>query len=212
MTDRGYEPDWDLDREEGERNESLIQRLRNGLLSETIEAKIDRISPSTGNVFIEMMCNQANGWQPSGLQKTKANGWAFTLGETVKTAGAVIVVPTERMRAFAMPLWEQGKYVKEMKPTRGSHPTRGIVVPLAMFIKEVVMAPPAVEPEPLPEPVPVPEPEAPEWFTNARDDGKPIHAEDAFTMPLNQLRDSEWASASPDVVEQARERGAYPPR
>src|SRR5690348_4007883 len=73
------QPDWDIDRERGEKAEALVRALRTTLLTAECEVKCDDKAAQTGNVFVEYACKTANGWQPSGISVTKAHTWVWVL-------------------------------------------------------------------------------------------------------------------------------------
>lgn len=75
--------------------------LANILERKTIEVKTDFMASQTGNVFVEFFCRN----KPSGLATTKADYWAFILGE--KT---VVLLPTDELKKLARQVYrEKGK-------------------------------------------------------------------------------------------------------
>jgi hypothetical protein len=83
--------DWDLDLTHGQVGEALVNDLLTGGF--TVEVKRDRRWAETGNVYIETKCwyNSEDRWKDSGLLVTKADYWAFVLGETV------LMLPTKKV-------------------------------------------------------------------------------------------------------------------
>jgi len=112
-----YAPDFDVDRARGEEAERLFRKLRSGILVGTTEVKRDDRAANTGNFYVELECQRADGWHDSGLRTTKANGWCIV-------AWPIVV---------AMPVWILRQVIEGCQPAacrRGSHPTRGVLVPL----------------------------------------------------------------------------------
>lgn len=103
--------------------EDLVRRLlsrRDDSL--TVEVKADERAESTGNHYVELSCKG----RPSGIRITQAAYWSVALPD-----GTVVMVPTEKVRRLADKAEEQG-HVAHMD--RGSHPTRGALVPLARLV------------------------------------------------------------------------------
>jgi hypothetical protein len=118
-----YQPDWDLDLKAGEFAESVVKELL--LLEDSeIEIKYDRKAMSTGNLYIETHCRRRDGWQPSGITATKARVWFFMLNTDAKLT---VSMTTEALRREVRRFAAAG-YTAEEKD--GSHPTRGVLVPL----------------------------------------------------------------------------------
>jgi hypothetical protein len=119
------QPDWDIDRERGETAEALVRRLRTTLLTAECEVKCDDRAAQTGNVYVETACKTANGWQPSGLNVTKASTWVWVLFDM----RVVIWMPVWLLKDLARTAPESACLV-------GSHPTRGRLLSLDRLLSE----------------------------------------------------------------------------
>lgn len=134
----GYKPDWDIDLRYGKAGEALVRDFLVGMLGEepgrlTVEVKRDSKYLDTGKVYIEYQCKQRDGWQPSGILASKADYWTFVIGETV-----VIGIPRAvLLRIYDRALDPKLKYLREEKD--GSHPTRGVAIPMHHFLTWLYM-------------------------------------------------------------------------
>ena len=129
----GYEPSFDIDLEVGRQGELYVVDVAQMLADGTgrVEVKVDEQAARTGNVYVEYQCLRGGEWRPSGIATTSAHLWAFVI------AGRVMVVaPTECVRSVARSHFPSRR--KQMD--RGSHPTRGLVIPTQTFIHEVIQA------------------------------------------------------------------------
>jgi len=83
---------FDLDFGYGRKGEQLVEDLLTG--GRTIEVKRDRKWWKTNNLYIEVECffRKSMSWEPSGLNVTEADYWAFVLEKTV----VMITTPTLR--------------------------------------------------------------------------------------------------------------------
>lgn len=105
-----------------------------------IEVKTDTEAAHTGNVYIEYECLKAEGWAPSGIADPALPGeglWAFVLGSGVE--GVVVVATVEAVRALARHYWTHDPRTRA-ECVRGTHPTRGVAVPLDRFLLGLVHA------------------------------------------------------------------------
>lgn len=121
----GYRPDWDVDKARGEEAEALFRKLRTGIVAGTTEVKRDDRARETGNFYIELECRRLDGWRDSGLRTTKATAWAIVVWPVV----------------LAVPVWILRLAVEGAKPADckvGSHPTRGVIVPVDELAKRAV--------------------------------------------------------------------------
>jgi hypothetical protein len=125
----GYVPDFDIDAAIGEQGAlfvaTAIDAIRDG---ESAEVKTDEASWRTGNVYIELECWVSGQWVPSGVNR-KAAYWAHVIAR-----GVVIFAPRELVRDVAL------SYGKPRECKRGSHPTRGRVMPIPQFTAALVRA------------------------------------------------------------------------
>jgi hypothetical protein len=83
---------FDLDFGYGRKGEQLVEQLLTE--GKRIEVKRDRKWWSTNNIYIEVECffRKSMSWEPSGINVTEAEYWAFVLEK------AVIMVPTDHVR------------------------------------------------------------------------------------------------------------------
>lgn len=124
----GYQPDFDLDLRYGRDGERLVKAFLSGFLDGTVEVKRDGRAAETGNVYIEAECRRRDGWHDSGILATKATYWALVIGDAV-----VLGIPTDVLRAcYAKALDPKLRLRRE--ETNGSHPTRGVALPLNLLL------------------------------------------------------------------------------
>ena len=97
-----------------------------GVCEGTVEVKRDRLAHETGNVWIEYQCRTAAGWTDSGIRTTKATQWLLIIGDAV-----YIGIPTDIVRAVTTKALKCPWLLSEEKD--GSHPTRGVKVPLNLL-------------------------------------------------------------------------------
>jgi hypothetical protein len=119
------QPDWDIDRERGEKAEALVRALRTTLLTAECEVKCDDRAAETGNVYVETTCKTAQGWQPSGIHTTKATTWVWVLFDM----RVIIWMPVWLLKNLARTAPERSCVV-------GSHPTRGSVLAIDRLLSE----------------------------------------------------------------------------
>jgi len=115
------EPRFDLDPRRGQQGELFVSGIISGLQNGTTEVKTDDEASRTGNLYIETECLRSGAYQPSGLSTTEADTWAFVIHDVM------LAVPTKRLREL-LPKLPRG----ECK--RGSHPTRGRLLPISGLI------------------------------------------------------------------------------
>lgn len=127
-------PDWDIDKARGEEAEALIRRYRTALANGSCEVKCDDQAARTGNVYVEYECQTAVGWRPSGIATTKAANYVFVLYD---------------MRVVVwMPVWLLKNIARDPTLKRitggslGSHPTRGVLVPVDTLLSKARSAVP----------------------------------------------------------------------
>jgi hypothetical protein len=121
----GYEPRWDLDLEFGQQAELFVTDIAAAISKGMVEVKRDARWQDTGNLYVEYECKRASGWQPSGIATSDALLWVFVLGDTE----SALIVPTLVLKDLCRHLYRKGDpFRKEL--TRGSHPTKGIKVPI----------------------------------------------------------------------------------
>jgi hypothetical protein len=132
----GYEPRFDIDLEVGKQGELFIARIVDSIAAGSHEVKTDEKALVTGNVYLECQCLYRGRWERSGIAKTEAEMWCHVIGE------AVVIAPVYRVRDIARHYWPT-KWRREM--LRGSHPTKGIVLPIPMFLRDITEGFPEVE-------------------------------------------------------------------
>ncbi len=129
----GYKPNFDLDLRYGQDGERQVSTFLHGLCDGTIEVKRDAKYMQTGKVYIEYECLRSDGWKPSGISATTSAYWTILIAESV-----VIAIPTEIVRrCYLKALDPDLRYTREERD--GSHPTRGVAIPLNHFLTWVWM-------------------------------------------------------------------------
>jgi hypothetical protein len=105
--------DFDLDFAYGHEGEQLVRDILTGGL--TVEVKRDRRWIETGNIYIEteFYSRSTHKWIPSGLNKTKADHWAFVL-ETL-----VVIVTIDILRKTVEKHGRAIENKKEPNPSKG---------------------------------------------------------------------------------------------
>ena len=133
----GYQPDFDIDYEIGKQGELYVLRIIDSLKEgQRVEVKTDEMAERTGNVYVEYACKYRGEWKPSGIAITQAPLWAFVIGE------AVVVAQTDRLKDIARYYWDKPGHLKNCKV--GSHPTRGVTIPLRELIRMLAYGTPSV--------------------------------------------------------------------
>ena len=129
----GYEPSFDIDLKLGQQGELYVAEILASIETGNgeVEVKTDEKALTTGNVYVEYECKKFGGWQKSGISITGARFWAFVIGGDV-----VVFVPVERLKATARRLFHQSSYFQK-ECSRGSHPTKGVVIPLRTLFLEL---------------------------------------------------------------------------
>lgn len=121
----GYQPDFDIDLAKGREGEELVAAFLTGA---TVEVKNDLRWPQTNRVYIEYECRRRDGWQPSGIEATKATYWALVLGEAV-----ILGIPTWALRACYLKALDPALRMRREEKD-GSHPTRGVAIPTGVLM------------------------------------------------------------------------------
>lgn len=122
LTD-GYQPDFDIDQQVGRQGELWVTNIIRALLEGRSEVKTEEAALRYGNLYVEFQCLRRGRWRWSGIATTKAEVWV----SIPIPDGMAIVISTERLRSIVKPKWLRGD-IKEC--VRGSHPTRGVTVPI----------------------------------------------------------------------------------
>ncbi len=119
MTER--EPRWDFDWERGRQGELFVQDVMAAIQAKTpVEVKRDDRTADTGRIYVEYECKG----RPSGIQTSQSPLWAFVLG-----GNAVLFIPIDALKQLARQAWQYPR--NRVECTRGSHPTKGVTIPLA---------------------------------------------------------------------------------
>jgi hypothetical protein len=120
---RGYEPNFDIDREYGERGEESLRALL-GLAKTRIEVKRKRRIDDGFYVETHQKPRGQEEYKPSGINlpptPESAPYWAFMVRDT----GVVVLIPRTTLRAAAA----SGRKVEE---SDGDNPTKGRMVTFA---------------------------------------------------------------------------------
>lgn len=136
----GYKPQFDIDLRYGRKGEELVLNFLTGMLTDepghlTVEVKTDARALDTQNVYIEYECRRQDGWQPSGIAVSEADYWAVVIGETVVIGVPTAIIQTCCTKALAA----DPRYGLRREERDGSHPTRGVAIPVQLFWTWVTM-------------------------------------------------------------------------
>lgn len=123
----GYEPRFDIDYERDRQGELFVHDIIRLLQTESVEVKTDERAKDTGNVYVEYECLRGGEYVKSGLATTDADAWVFVL----EKGDLAVFVSTLMLRELAREAYKKGR-LREC--VRGSHPTRGVVIPLAELV------------------------------------------------------------------------------
>jgi hypothetical protein len=120
-----YQPDFDIDMKVGAQAELFVAHIIDSLSSSrgAVEVKYDAKFYDTGNVYVEYQCLRRGEWTKSGIATTKAAFWTFVLGMDT----FCFTVATATLKSAVLEKWPDPRCRKEL--TRGSHPTKGVVLP-----------------------------------------------------------------------------------
>ena len=115
------------DLEFGQEGENAVRNL---LTIETVEVKRDAKWFETGNLYIETECfmMRSGEYEPSGLAKTEASHWAFSLDDLT------VIVPTETLRKVVE------TYGRKVECKIPPNPSRGYLIKLghiSEYVKSV---------------------------------------------------------------------------
>lgn len=123
---QGYQPNFDIDAAVGRQGELFCRDIAKGIADGSVEVKTDQRVLSTGNVYVEYECVRGGQWLPSGIQTTQAEFWAFSLDNTVLVAAPVADIRRAARIAYRLD--------KRAECKRGSHPTRGALIPISSLL------------------------------------------------------------------------------
>lgn len=122
------EPNWDIDSKRGHQAELWIKSIRSAISDGSIEVKRDERAFSTGNIYVEYQCLRKGKYRPSGLATSKATTWVFVLNNE----NLAIIISKEYLKKLGRKAYKLGK-LRECRG--GSHPTKGVVIPLKWLIE-----------------------------------------------------------------------------
>ncbi len=127
----GYSPDWDIDLQWGNKQESVLAELftRIDAGSTTVEVKADRKAAATGNIFVECMQKPsgADEYTPSGISTSTANYWVFIVGAREERLCAVMV---QRAALYWVAQQQYAASGFVDGGTGGDCPTKGVLLKL----------------------------------------------------------------------------------
>lgn len=135
---KGYQPDFDIDYKIGHQGELFIASVLDSLEDGArIEVKNDQRAAETGNFYLEYSCFVSGQWVSSGVARKTAESaevMSLIVGNSV-----VVSAPRNLVAAVAADYWMRGaQYRKECM--RGSHPTKGVIVPIGQLVSEIMQA------------------------------------------------------------------------
>ena len=120
----GYEPRYDIDSEVGRQGSFFVMDIIDALKGDRVEVKRDLKSQETGNIYLEYECKKRGRYVKSGLAITEADLWVFVLDH----GDLALAVSTDLLKKMGRVAFTRGQK-KECQ--RGSHPTRGVVIPIS---------------------------------------------------------------------------------
>lgn len=126
-----YEPRWDKDYEYGLQGELYVKNIVESLAAGSIEVKTDAKALQTGRIYVEYQCKRLGRYMDSGIKTTEAEFWAYVIGDDT-----VVIMPTWRLRQAVGSLYRRSDFFRK-ELVRGSHPTKGVVVPLSSLFDEL---------------------------------------------------------------------------
>lgn len=136
----GYVPNWDIDSAVGRQGEFYVLRIIEALKEgASIEVKTDDAASKWGRIYLERECLYGYEYKRSGLASTSAELWAQVVASDV-----AVIAPTWRYKQAARRAWKSPGLHKELK--RGSHPTKGVVIPLSHLLTWLMEAEPDTDP------------------------------------------------------------------
>lgn len=132
-----YQPDFDIDAAVGKHGELFVANWQQSLSEGSVEVKTDQLTWRTGNVYLEHACRYGGTWRPSGVAVSKAEWFAYVLDHRdSRLPAAVIAAPMSKVRAVHEQGLTNSNHLKEC--IVGSHPTKGIVLPVSVFIRQLL--------------------------------------------------------------------------
>ena len=126
----GYEPNFDLDREIGRQGELFVSHIAESLTRGLAEVKYEPSASKYGNVYLEYACRRNGVYQPSGIDETGSDVWAWTLGR--HRPQIMVAAPVPLVRGVKDRALREGQIRNTI---RGSHPTNGAIVSLRDLLR-----------------------------------------------------------------------------
>lgn len=123
----GYEPDFDIDYKAGEQGQLWVADVIDAMQSDRGEIKTDEKALLTKNAYFEWACQYRGQFELTGIAHTKAEVWCHVIGDVIVIAPKDVVLAAVR-RYYAKGDWYH------RNQTRGSHPTKGVIIPLSELL------------------------------------------------------------------------------
>lgn len=121
MSDRDLR--WDITKPKGDEGEALIRKLRSAVLNGTWEVKNDAGVRRYGNFYFEVASRNARGWEPSGLNTTKASMWVHVFDY------GFIGLPTWALRNIVRDEGKPKECSESQNPTKGRVVRSDLLIP-----------------------------------------------------------------------------------
>jgi hypothetical protein len=108
-----------------------VESMRQLLLADRIEVKESFATARTSNLFVEVASGKTG--RASGVMASTASSWAFVIGshqlDNGEVDGIVIMVPTDRLRAYCV------EAIESHSPMVRTWPNVGVLLPLSDLLK-----------------------------------------------------------------------------
>lgn len=124
----GYQPEFDIDAEVGRQGELFVLNLIEAFKDGRGEVKADAAAVKYRNAYIEFACLKRGSYEPSSIDTSTSDYWAIAVGDPPIFA---VIAPTELVRRVKEKAVREGLLKSCL---RGSHPTQGVVIPLAKLL------------------------------------------------------------------------------
>lgn len=126
----GYVPDFDLDAAVGRQGVLFVTDIIRGLSDGSVEVKRDERARQTGRIYVESDCAGLDGrWYASGIRSSRAETWAYVV-PLADARELLLAVPRLKLLEACQLPW-----VRTAEQSRGSNPTRGIVLSLPWLVQ-----------------------------------------------------------------------------
>jgi len=121
------EPRFDRDLAYGKQGELLVGSYLEWIAGGNGRVEIKRKRRADLELYVETECDKGNTgrYQPSGINVTTADAWAFVVGDT----GMAFVLPTALLRRALL-----HPSARRVEGPRGDCPTRGVLVHIAAIL------------------------------------------------------------------------------